>query len=577
MERISRSLGWKMGASFGALVVLLGITAGSSIWSVRSLESVQSRTSGSVTPKLLAADALRSAATDQHFSQTQWVFQDGAGRADFLGDHHVFERALTVLRARTATAADRRALARIQTASSRFDQLDRRMAQAISAGRFAAARAIALGAEDETADALAQATTGYQQESLREQQGLNTSFRSTASRADWVALGLAGAAILAAIALTVWLTRTIVGGIRQTLAAAEGIARGDVDQHIDVTSRDEVGQMAAAFEDMIGYLHEVADAATRISGGDLTVQVTPRSPDDVLGTAIAGMIANLRELIGTLGRSSGSLREASDHMSGSAGEAGAAVASIAEAVGDVAAGAERQVRMVGDARHAAEATAIDAGRARALADGGVSAANEASRAMRGLQDSSTELTAAIEALNEKSGRIGGIVDAISSIAGQTNLLALNAAIEAARAGEQGRGFAVVAEEVRKLAGQAQASAEQIAQLIAEIQSDTERTVTVVRGGAERTQQGVEVVERTRGMFEQIGQGILAISGRVDAIASATGEVAAVAEQSAASAQEVSATTEQTSAATQHIAASAHSLAATAQDLDGLVRRFRLSA
>ena len=108
---------------------------------------------------------------------------------------------------------------------------------------------------------------------------------------------------------------------------------------------------------------------------------------------------------------------------------------------------------------------------------------------------------AIQALSARSEKIGGIVDTITGIAEQTNLLALNAAIEAARAGEQGRGFAVVAEEVRKLAEESQSAAAQIAGLIGEIQTETGRVVEVVADGAERTEDGVDTVQRTREAFE----------------------------------------------------------------------------
>jgi uncharacterized phage infection (PIP) family protein YhgE len=253
--------------------------------------------------------------------------------------------------------------------------------------------------------------------------------------------------------------------------------------------------------------------------------------------------------------------------------------------------ARRAAHEVAGACHeSAEQTAEVATHAREAAQQGVQAAEQAHEAMRSVRDSSQAAAQAIGELASKSEQIGAIVQTITAIAEQTNLLALNAAIEAARAGEQGRGFAVVAEEVRKLAEESQQAAHEISQLIGAIQSETSKTVGVVEDGAQRTQDGVAVVEETRAAFVSIGQAVDDMTARIEQIAaaaqqitaSATGmqesisDVAAVAEQSSASTEEVSASTEQTSASAQQIAASAHELATNAEQLDRLVSRFQIT-
>jgi methyl-accepting chemotaxis protein len=338
----------------------------------------------------------------------------------------------------------------------------------------------------------------------------------------------------------------------------------------------------------------------RISKGDLTFAVTPVTPPiehvgrDEIGEVSAALNgirertlasvdaynetrAALGELVGSLQTASGTVSSASEQVAVTSAEAGRAVGEIATAVGDIAQGAERQVRMVEETRRSAEETASRATAARDVALEGVNAAQQASQAIQTVQESTERVTEAIRGLEAKSEQIGGIVETITGLAGQTNLLALNAAIEAARAGEQGRGFAVVAEEVRKLAEESQRAAGEIAELIAEIQTETQVTVAAVAEGAERTRDGVAVVEQAREAFEQIGVQVDEVTSRIAEIVNATAEVATVAEQSSASTEEVSASTQQTSASTQEIASSAQHLAATAQQLQDLIATFTVAA
>jgi methyl-accepting chemotaxis protein len=398
------------------------------------------------------------------------------------------------------------------------------------------------------------------------------------------------------------IARQIVNGVSSLNRAARGIAEGDVDQTVDVRSRDELGATAESFRAMIQYLKEMAGAADRVAAGDLTVDVTPRSDRDALGKALHGMVSNLRSVLRDVSEGAGTVSAASQQMASTSEEAGRAVGEIANAVGDVAQGAERQVRMVETARDSAQEaakaattsaeraqqTAGAAEEAREVAREGVAAAEQATGAIRHVADSSAQVASAIEDLSARSEKIGGIVDTITGIAEQTNLLALNAAIEAARAGEQGRGFAVVAEEVRKLAEESQDAAGQIAGLIGEIQAETNKVVGVVAESAQRTEESVGTVEQTREAFERIGSAVEDMTARITEIAGAAqqisaesqqmeasiGEVASVAEQSSASAEQVSASTQQTSASTQEIASSAAELARTAEQLQGLVGRFR---
>ena len=417
-----------------------------------------------------------------------------------------------------------------------------------------------------------------------------------------ILLGLLGVAL--AIGIVLVLSRRIVGGIRQMLQAAQALAEGDVDQHVDVKGRDEIAEMGQAFGDVIDYLHETAAAAGEMGSGNFAVEITPRSDRDALRNAFIEMRDRVASVVRSISGTSHTLNASSAQMASTTEEVGRAIGEIAESVGQVASGAEEQVRAVDQMRAMSEEVALAsrasaetasetaqvAAEARASAEVGEQAVAKVDEAMRGVQGSSADVSAAIRELGDKSTRIGGIVDTITAISEQTNLLALNAAIEAARAGEQGKGFAVVAEEVRKLAEESQQAAASIADLVSEIRSETERAVTVVEHGVRQTDEGAQTVIAAREAFQQIRQNVESMTERIEQIAASSTQivdsatrmaenvssVANVAEESSASTEQVSAATEETSASTQQIASSAQELSATADELQRLVSQFTLS-
>ena len=414
-------------------------------------------------------------------------------------------------------------------------------------------------------------------------------------------IGLVIGALAIGLAVALLLSRQIVAGANQMLTAAKGIARGELNQNVDSKSKDELGQTAQAFGEMIAYLRETAQAADAIGKGDLTVEVVPNSDSDELRVAMRNMSNSLSELVSELNSSAGTVSAASQQLTATSEETSKAVTEIATAIGDVASGAESQVRRVSEVRDAMEETvaavassaksaeeaSLVADRARETADRGVAAAEQASSAMGSVQSNSQDAAKAISELADKSRRIGEFITTITGIAEQTNLLALNAAIEAARAGEQGRGFAVVAEEVRKLAEESQDAAGTISGLVQEIRNETERTVQVVEDGVKRTEQGSATVEEARAAFEAIGVAVSDMTARIEQIAAAAQQITAttervsediigvanVAESSSATAEQVSASTQETSASAQQISASAQELSTTAQSLETLVGRF----
>ena len=490
------------------------------------------------------------------------------------GDIAVYTAAFAELKSAATTVTDRSEVAKVSAAYAAWAAIDDRLsALAVKPGQRAAATKLLNSdynaAGDVLSAALDEASAVMKAEAAHGASSAKTTAQVTMGALALLALLVGGAG---AVLLSRW-----IRPLRRMVEAANGIAEGDVQQTVDVSSNDEIGDLGRAFGRAIDYLKNMAGAAERIAAADLTVQVTLAGERDALGISFVAMTDSLREIVGDMSRTAGQLTAASQEMAATSEETGRAIGEIAAAVGDVASGAEKQGGMIEHARAGAQATAAAAQQAQAVSQEGVAASAEATEAMRAVSESTAQVTTAIRELAAKSELIGGIVETITGIAGQTNLLALNAAIEAARAGEQGRGFAVVADEVRKLAEESQNAATRISSLVDEIRAETQRTVQVVENGARRTETGVAIVARAREAFEEIGVSVRDVSARSEEIARTTNDVAALAEQSLAATEQVSASTEQTSASAEEIAASAQDIARSAEELERIVGRFRISA
>ncbi len=368
-----------------------------------------------------------------------------------------------------------------------------------------------------------------------------------------------------------------------------------------------VGGVAAwILSGMIARRMEALVAATRvISGGDLTKRVAVVSRDELgqLAYAFNQMVVSLREVVGETKGATDMVSQSTDALSATVKVTNKATEEIALRVDQIAKGAERQAVLVADGsdvvHELAHSTNQIAARAHSAAQAAVEAGNTAEsggkssqEAMRKLEDvfSLLEgLAAEVKGFGAKTQQIGIIVDLITRIAHQTHLLALNATIEAARAGEHGRGFAVVADEVRKLAGDAGSSAEQIAKLAHEVREESGHVVTSMELAGKEIGSGRQALRFTEEALQEIVRTVVQQTKRVQEIShlaeqqtvgaetlvKTIDEIAMVARDHALSTQQASMGTQQQITSMEQMALSAQELSVMADKLREKVSRFRI--
>jgi PAS domain S-box-containing protein len=149
-------------------------------------------------------------------------------------------------------------------------------------------------------NAFAAAADDYRQNKRAVAAELAASAAEVYDRTLNLAIGWSLAAVLLALGIGYFLSQTISRAARQVGNAANKLAQGELDQRLDVRSRDELGQMADAFRHMVSYQQEMATVAAAIADGDLSLDVQPKSSADVLGTAFQRMSRNLRAMVGEL-------------------------------------------------------------------------------------------------------------------------------------------------------------------------------------------------------------------------------------------------------------------------------------
>lgn len=270
---------------------------------------------------------------------------------------------------------------------------------------------------------------------------------------------------------------------------------------------------------------EALNAATRLAEGDLTVKIESTSKDEVgqLMGAMQNMIGKLTQIIGEV-------RTAADNLTNAAGQVSATAQSLSQSSSEQAASVEETTSSMEQMTASISQNTENA----KVTDG------MASKAATEAAEGGEAVGKTVEDMKSIASKIGIIDD----IAYQTNLLALNAAIEAARAGDHGKGFAVVAAEVRKLAERSQVAAQEIGNLASSSVKQAERAGSLLTEMVPTIRKTSDLVQEIASASAEQSTGVGQINSAMGQLNQATQQNASASEELAATAEELGSQAEQ---------------------------------
>ncbi len=353
--------------------------------------------------------------------------------------------------------------------------------------------------------------------------------------------------ILSAL-LAFLLARAIAKPMRDTVAMIEEIEKGHLSGRLNLSQRDEVGQMAQAMDKFADDMqHEVIGTLQKLADGNLNMNLVPRDAQDEIRGAFIKLENDLNDIMASIqnagqqiSANSNSVSDFSQSLSQSATESAASLEEISASLSELS----------GQTKHNAD----NANQVNILSTEAKQATEEGKARMEQMVSAMGEISEAGQSINK-------IIKVIDEIAFQTNLLALNAAVEAARAGQHGKGFAVVAEEVRNLAARSAKAARETAELI--------------EGSVQKTNNGSQIANQTAESLESIFGGISKVSDLAEEIAAASNEQASGIGQINEGLGQIDTAIQQNTATAEESAAAAEELSSQAAELLNMLKRFQL--
>lgn len=353
------------------------------------------------------------------------------------------------------------------------------------------------------------------------------------------------------IIVTAGIAVALVGAINKALKevkrAADGLVAGKVDIQMKKYNNDELGMIIDDFQKVIDNVRYEAEIVKEVSEGNLTVEVTPRSNEDVMGHALKKLVEQNRHSIHNV-------RDAAHQVSTSASQVECASEALAQGSTEQASALEQITASIAEVAEKTKQNATQANEATQLMAQTIEDVKNGNVEMQQMME-------AMQAINKASDSISKIIKVIDDIAFQTNILALNAAVEAARAGEAGKGFAVVAEEVRNLAAKSSEAAAETAEMIED--------------SIKKVAEGSKIADETAQALDEITLAVKKSESLITDIAEASNFQATAIAQLNQALEQVSQVVQTNSATSEECAAASQELTEQAARVKEMVAAYKL--